>query len=117
MAANTAQKVSAYQACTAPKAVDALMILSANTANGATEPFITKHATVAQLTANITSNTITSNTIQATIVSSNTVLLSSHSTPASNSANGLSVGQMWVDDGYIYVVCTTGIKRAILSDF
>lgn len=117
MAANTAAKVSSYQACTAPKAVDALMILSANTSNGATQPFITKHSTVAQLQANITSNTITSNTIQATIVASNTIILSSHSTPGSNSANGFSVGQMWVDDGYIYVVCSTGIKRAALSDF
>jgi len=117
VSANQASKVSSYQACNAPKALDALMILSANTANNATNPYITKHSTVAQLQSNITSNTITSNTIQATLITSDSVVISSHTTPVTNSASGLSVGQIWADDNYIYVVCTGGIKRVALTDF
>jgi len=112
MAANTAAKVSSYQACSAPKALDALMILSANTTNNATNPYITKHSTVAQLFSNVTSNTI-----QATIVTSNSIVVSSHSTPANNSAGSLALGTMWTDDDYIYVVTGSGIRRAALTDF
>jgi hypothetical protein len=97
--ANDAIKISAMNACTAPKSTDLVLVLSANVANAA--QWDTKHASITQFTSNF-----------------DKVIVTKASTPANNNATGLVLHQFWFDDNYMYVVVANNeIKRSPLQSF
>ena len=97
--ANNVVKISALQACTAPKSTDLVLVLSSNATSNTYE---NKKSSLAQVHANV----------QATKLSVTIGATPANSTPTAN----MSVGQIWSDGTYGYwVVSNTEIKRWSIS--
>lgn len=103
--ATNAKRISNTTACTAVKASDLIIIASANASSET--GYYTRKANVAVLYTNVASMSV------------NAIVVSKNTTPANSSSNsGVSTGQIWADDNYIYTVTSNGaVKRVALSTF